>query len=253
MDHHQTADLNVLSTLTVPLRLHASTENVKIPAQASVEEMHTAELEIMCQFVSVTKDSLETHSQAATDQQQHHQDQKSLIPADQVLVALMLNAEREMELLPAHVFQVSLEIPMCNVNQNAQLIQNALQTRLVSIRNVWTLVQEFVEPTLHAQSRITIHHAHVTLAILGTHSDTAQELLLYLYLQKSSIHAFHLPVDQMQFVMRETEQLPVNVFQTTLETHMLPADQSVLSTQIVHQAKHVNNFTALTHVLERVG
>ena len=35
--------------------------------------MHTAESEIMCQFVFVIKDSLETHSQAATDQQQHHQ------------------------------------------------------------------------------------------------------------------------------------------------------------------------------------
>ena len=52
--------------------------------------------------------------------------------------------------------------------------------------------------------------------------------------------------------MREIEQPPVNVFQTTLEIHMLPADQSVLSTQIVHQAKHVNNFTALTHVQEHV-
>ena len=105
---------------------------------------------------------------------------------------------------------------------------------------------------LHAQFRITIHHAHVTQDIPETHLDTAQELQLYLSLQKLSIHAFHLPVDQMQFVMKEIEQPPVNVFQTTLEIHMLPADQSVLSTQIVHQAKHVNNFTALTHVQEHV-
>ena len=136
MGHHQTADLNVLSTLTVPLRLHASTENVKIPAQASVEEMHTAESEIMCQFAFVIKDLLETHSQAATDQQQHHQDQKSSIPADQVLVASMLNAEKEMELPLAPVFQVSLEIHMCNVNQSAQLIPNAQQIKPVSIRSV---------------------------------------------------------------------------------------------------------------------
>ena len=105
---------------------------------------------------------------------------------------------------------------------------------------------------LHVQSRITIHHAHVILGILETHSDTAQELQLYLFLQKSSIHAFHLPVAQMQFAMRETEQPPVNVFQTILETHMLPADQSVLSTQTVLLAKHVNNSTALTHVQEHV-
>ena len=206
----------------------------------------------MCQPVSVTKDSLETHSQAATDHQQPHQDQKLLIPADQVLVASMQNVERGMVLQLVPVFLVLMEIPTLSANQSAQLILNVQQTKPVSIRNVWTLVQEFVELMLHAQSRITIHHASVTLVILGIHSDTAQELLLYLYLQKSSIHAFHLPVDQMQFVMRETEQLPVNVFLTTLETHMLPADQSVLSTQIVHQAKHVNNFTALTHVQEHV-
>ena len=101
-----------------------------------MEETHTAESETMCRFVSVTKVSLETRSQAVTDQQQHHQDQKSLIPADQVLVASMLNAEREMELLPALVFQVSLEIPMCNVNQSAQLIPNAQQIKPVSIRSV---------------------------------------------------------------------------------------------------------------------
>jgi hypothetical protein len=71
-----------------------------------VEEMHTAESEIMYQPVSVTKNLLETHSQAATDLQQPHQDQKSLIPADQVLVASMLSAEREMEQLPVLVFQV---------------------------------------------------------------------------------------------------------------------------------------------------
>ena len=248
MVHHQTADLNVLSTLTAPLRLHASTENVKTPAQASVEEMPTAESEIMCQFVPVTKDLLETHSQAATDHQQPHQDQKSLIPADPVLVASMQNAERGMVLLLVPVFLVLMEIPTLSANQSVPLIQNAQQIKPALIRNVWTLVQEFVEPMLHAQSRITIHHASVTLAILGIHSDTAQELQLYLSPQKLSIHAFHLPVDQMQFAMRETEQPPANVFLTTLETHMLPADQSVLSTQIVHPAKHVNNFTALTHV-----
>ena len=56
--------------------MHVSTENVKTPVLASVEEMHIAESEIMCQFVPVTKDLLETHSQAATDQQQPHQDRR---------------------------------------------------------------------------------------------------------------------------------------------------------------------------------
>jgi hypothetical protein len=76
LGHHQIADLNVLSTLTVHLKLHVSTENAKTPALDCVEEMHTAESEIMCQFVPVTKDSSEILSQAATDQPQHHQDQR---------------------------------------------------------------------------------------------------------------------------------------------------------------------------------
>ena len=175
MAHHPTADRNVSSTLTVLLRLHASTENVKILALVSVEEMHIAKSEIMSQYVSVIKDSLGTHSQAATDQQQPHQDQKSLTPADQVPVASMLSAEKEMELLLAPVFQVSLEIHILNANQSAQLIQNAPVTRPVSIRNVLTLVQEFVEPMLLVQFRITILLAPVTQDILETHSDTAQE------------------------------------------------------------------------------
>ena len=87
----------------------------------------------------------------------------------------MLSAEKEMELLLAPVFQVSLEIHILNANQSAQLIQNAPVTRPVSIRNVLTLVQEFVELMLLAQFRITILLAPVTQDILETHSDTAQE------------------------------------------------------------------------------
>ena len=87
----------------------------------------------------------------------------------------MLSAEREMELLLVHVFQVSLEIHMFNASQSVQSIQNAPATRPVSIRNVLTLVQEFVELMLLAQFRITILLAPVTQDILETHSDIAQE------------------------------------------------------------------------------
>jgi hypothetical protein len=175
LEHRPTADQSVLSIPIVHQRLHVSTENVKTPVLDCVEEMLTAELETMYQYVSAIRDSLEIHSLAATDLQQPHQDQKSLTPADQVHVALMLSAEREMELLLVPVFLVSLEIHMFNVSQSAQSIQNVPATRPVSIRNVLTLVQEFVEPMLLVQSRITILHAPVTQDILETHSDIAQE------------------------------------------------------------------------------
>ena len=82
--------------------------------------MHFAESEIMCQLVSATKGSLETHSRAATDPQQPHQDQRSSIRADQVLVASMLSAKQEMELLLVYVFQDLMEILTKNANQSAR-------------------------------------------------------------------------------------------------------------------------------------
>ena len=212
--------------------------------------MHTAMSEIMFLSVSVTKDSLGILSPPATDLQPLLQDQKSLTPADQVHVESMQSAERGMEQLHVLVFQDYLEIPMLSANQSVPSMQNAPPTKLVSTKSVLIPVLEFVEPMLHVQSKITIHPAHVTQVILEIHSDTAQELQHYQFLQKSSTHAFHLHVDQMPSVMKDKELPPVNVFQTTLEIHMLPADRSVLSTQIVHQAKHVNNFTALTHAQE---
>ena len=84
--------------------------------------MPTVELEIMFQFVFAIKDSLVILSQVATDQQQLLQDQKLLIHADQVLVELMQNVEKEMEQPPAHAYQDSMEILMWNVIQNPEFL-----------------------------------------------------------------------------------------------------------------------------------
>ena len=54
----------------------------------------------------------------------------------------------------------------------------------------------------------------------------------------------------MLFAMIETEQLPVSVFQNTLATHTLPADQNALSTQTVHQTSLVKGTSVLTRVQE---
>ena len=98
-------------------------------------------------------------------------------------------------------------------------------------------------------SKIIFHLAPVTLVTLETPSDTVRKLQHYQFQQKS-YGLVNLPlVEQMLFVMKEAEQPLVNAYLTILETHMLPADQSVLSTRTVHPTKHVNNFIALTHVL----
>ena len=137
--------------------------------------MPTVELEIMFQFAYAIKDILATHSQVATDQQQHLQDQKLLIHADQVLVELMLNVEKEMEQPPAHVYLDSMEILMLNVNQNVPSILNVPSTKHVLIKSVSILVQEFVELMQLVQFKTTILLAHVIQDILEIHLDTAQE------------------------------------------------------------------------------
>ena len=70
--------------------------------------------------VSATKDSLETHSQAATDQQQQHQDQKSLTRVDPALVESMQNAEKEMEQPHVSATLNFKEIPMWSANMSVQ-------------------------------------------------------------------------------------------------------------------------------------
>ena len=164
--------------------------------------MPIAMLETMFLFASVIKVLLEIPSHLATDLPPQHQDPKSLTPADQVHVESMQSAERGMEQLHVLVFQDYLEIPMLSANQSVPSMQNAPPTKLVSTKSVLIPVLEFVEPMLHVQSKITIHPAHVTQVILEIHSDTAQELQHYQFLQKSSTHAFHLHVDQMPFVMK---------------------------------------------------
>jgi hypothetical protein len=51
----------------------------------------------------------------------------------------------------------------------------------------------------------------------------------------------------------ETGLPPASVYLNTLETHMLPADQNVLSTLIVHQIRLVNDFIVWIPALEFVG
>ena len=178
--------------------------------------MLTVESETIFLFVSAIKDSSGIHSQVVEDQQPHLQDQKLLILVGHHHVESMLNVEKEMEQHPAHVYQDYLVIHMWSVNQNVQSTQNVQQTKHVSIRNVWILVQEFVELMLHVQCRIIIHHVHVIQDTQEILSDTAQELQHCQFLLKLLIHADHLHVVQMLFVIRDKEQPPANVFQTTL-------------------------------------
>ena len=60
-------------------------------------------------------------------------------------------------------------------------------------------------------------------------------------------------VDLMHVVLREIEPLPASVFQNTLATRMLHADQSVWSTQTVRLTKHVRETSVLILVLEPVA
>ena len=77
------------------------------------------------------------------------------------------------------------------------------------------------------QFKIIIRAVPVTQDTPETPSDSALESQLSQFLQKSSIPASRLLVDQMLSVMRGTELQLVSVSQTTLEIPTLPVDQNV--------------------------
>ena len=217
-DLRPTVGRSVRSTTTVLKTKHASTENVKIPVQGSVESMPTAELETTFLFVSVTRDTSETPSPTATDLSPHHYDLRSLTPADQVPVESMQNVEKEMEQPPVHVCLVYLEILMLNASQNALSTLNVQWIKPVLDRNVWILVLEFVAAMQDVLFKITTPAVLVTQDLPETPSDSAPELQHCQFLQKLSILASLHHVDPMLCVMRGTERLPASVYQNTSET-----------------------------------
>ena len=77
------------------------------------------------------------------------------------------------------------------------------------------------------QFKTTIRAVLVTQDTPETPSDSAPESQLCQFLQKSSIPASRLLVDQMLSVMRGTGLQLVSVSQTTLETLTLLVDQNV--------------------------
>ena len=77
------------------------------------------------------------------------------------------------------------------------------------------------------QFKITIRAVLVTQDTPETPSDSAPESQLCQFLQKSSIPASRLLVDQMLSVMRGTGLQLVSVSLTTLETPTLLVDQNV--------------------------
>ena len=60
-------------------------------------------------------------------------------------------------------------------------------------------------------------------------------------------------VEAMQYAKPETERVPADVFQNTLETPMWHAGLSVWSTLIAPPTKHARDTNALTLALEPAG
>ena len=94
------------------------------------------------------------------------------------------------------------------------------------------------------QFKTTIRAVLVTQDTPETPSDSAPESQLCQFLQKSSIPASRLLVDQMLSVMRGTGLQLVSVSLTTLETPTLLVDQNVSSTLTALQVNSAEIFTA---------
>ena len=110
MELLQTADLSVLSIVSVPPTWPVSTWDVPTHVWECVVSMPDVMLSTTIPSAAVQLDSLEILSQAVIDHQQQHQDQKLLILADLLHVESMLNVEKEMEQLHVLVYQDYLEI-----------------------------------------------------------------------------------------------------------------------------------------------
>jgi hypothetical protein len=160
------ADLNVSSMLTVLQLSSVAIFIVLIPAQVSVAPMPTAKLPIISLFVSVTRDTSETHSCLVED---HHLLQNQLwlrIPVIPIPVDLTVNLQ-ELSATDANVtvFQRCLAL-LPTAGQNVRSMLTAQLTKPASTGSVKILALASVESMLTAESEIIFLFVSVTKVIL---------------------------------------------------------------------------------------
>ena len=131
------------------------------------------------------------------------------------------------------------EVLLQDVDQSALSMMSVADNLHVLNRSVSTHVKEPVDSMQSAQLEIIFLCASVLLDMKEIHLDNATRNQKLSSTQKRLILAIPVHVEPMHNVQKLTEELLVNVCQTTLETHTLSADQNVLPTQIVQLIEHV--------------
>ena len=164
----------------------------------------------------------------------------------------MQNVEKGILLLHVHACLVCKETPTLSANQSALSTLSVLTTWPVFSRNAKIPVLEFVDRMPIVEFKIIIPPVFVIQDTMEIHSHLVEEQQHHLLLQDLKIPVFQLRVAQMPGAVSEMAQLLVNAFLSTLVTHMLHADLSVLSTLIVLQTKLVRGTSVLIHALELV-
>ena len=170
--HMLNASQNAQSTLNVQWIKPVSDRSVWIPVLESVAPMQDVLFKITTPVVLVTQDTLETHSDSAPELQRCQFPQKLSIPASLRRVDPMLFVMRETELLPASVYQNTLETPTSPADQSVLSILTALQTKHANkcIARILALVLVVSMPFVEFRTTsLLVLASRTTLGILSLH------------------------------------------------------------------------------------
>ena len=138
--------------------------------------MQSVLLNVIKLFVLASKDSLEIHLRPAIVYQPLLRQQKLLIHATHLLVDQMPGALRETVLLPASVYQSTLEIHMLHVDQSVLLMLTAPAPNSVGTKSVLIPVQVCVAPMPTAKLPTTSQSACATKGTLEIPLFPAEDL-----------------------------------------------------------------------------
>ena len=166
------ASQNALSTLNVQWIRPVSDRNVWILVLEFVGPMQDVQFRITTPVVLVTQDSLEIHSDSAPELQHCQFLQKLSIPASLHHVDPMLFVMRGTELLPASVYQNTLETPTWLADQSVLSILTALQTKHANncIARILVLVLVVSMPFVEFRTTsLLVLASRTTLGILSLH------------------------------------------------------------------------------------
>lgn len=189
-----------------------STISVLTLVLGCADHMPPAMSQAMFHSANVTLDTQAMLLYLVGESQLHHQEFRNVwIPANLLLVEVMLYAKEEEMLLLASVSRITLVIPMLPAGRNAQLMQNVPQTKLAKDYTVLTPVQgQDVVSMPNVKLSITSPTVSVCRDTLEIHSPLVADQHHQSLQWNMLIHVTQIPVDRTA-TLQELLEKDVNV------------------------------------------